>query len=85
MTAKQAVQLVIKEIEEQDPTGSKDTLVLSPLLAAKLLQSYELEVDRSVMDQEGFPALQKVGVMGYDVKVNAQLRGFQLDVVTLAE
>ena len=81
MNAKAALQLVIDEIERQDPTGSRDTLALSPLLAAKLCESTDLDVPLDVLRQDGFHALKKVGVMGYDVRVNSQLRGYCLDVV----
>jgi len=85
MTSKQALTLLIKEIELQDPTGNHDTLEISSKLAEVLLTSDDLDVPRDVMQQDGFEALQRVGLLGYDVQINESLRGFAVDVLTKRE
>jgi hypothetical protein len=81
VSPKAALNFLIKEIEFQDPMGSNDTLVISQMLAKALCASRELEIPYDVLQQDGVAALERNGILGYDVRIGYDLRGCAVDVV----
>lgn len=81
MTPKNAVNLVLRAIELQDPKGTCDTLRISKYLAELLCQSDQLDIPRDVLLQEGTTALQKCGAFGYGIIVHPKQGKYEVDVL----
>ena len=82
MTPRQALNYLFAQLEEQDPTGDKTTIYLSPPLAAVLCRSTDLDIPLVVLQQEGVAALIEHGLFGYDVRLDTGARGYGMQVKT---